>query len=175
MKIYKPLLFLVLILPLSACETEGPAGTFFAAAGKKYEVIPAYEQCRLATFDCLKFTSDGRGLEQSRLPGISLILFTEYADSSRTGLTVTLNLYGVDAGKYDDTSAFCDSFKIKSNSLIQSSDGAKVAVLTRGSELEITRKSKNVISGHFKLKIAPDEEFLNDSLVVGEFNNIPLQ
>jgi hypothetical protein len=142
----------------------------FSAGGKKYTIIPSLDQCVVGNLNCMFFNNMG-GIVNTERSGLTLKLYTEYANTANNGISLSLKLYGEDIGKYDGPTTFCNDFKMYT-SLIQSSNGANVAIVKEGSYIEITQKKKNVISGNFRLKIDYDASFLKDSIVTGEFKNL---
>lgn len=169
----KTLICIFAILPL-ACKKEEKKEEIksqFNVGGTTYNIIP---QCKTALFDCMNWNANQTGFTYSKIEGLNLIFFTHYKNDLNEGYSITLDLFGVDVGLYKGGALFCYQKGLRNTSMIHASDGSGVAIFKSGSEVEITKKSGKLISGKFKLKIDYNKDFLNDSLIVGEFYDIPL-
>lgn len=166
----------IMVLAFS-CKKEDKAGpelkSQFNAGGINYTIVSS--KCSTTLLGCLKWHPTQSGLTvNSQTEGLSLTFFSHFKNDINKGFSLTINLFGVDVGLYKGKESFCKDFTLRYNSMVQASNGSGFAIFKDESEVEITKKSGNVISGKFKLKIDYNKDFLNDSLIVGEFHNISL-
>ncbi|MDP2176747.1 MAG: hypothetical protein Q8K70_12630 [Bacteroidota bacterium] len=172
----KTLICIIAVIPL-ACKKEekkeAEPKNQFNAGGINYTIVTS--RCSTTLLDCFKWHATQSGsIVNSKTEGLSLIFFTHFKNDLNEGYSLTINLFGVDVGLYKGKESFCKDFTLRYNSMAQASDGSGVAIFKDESEVEITKKSGNEISGNFKLKIDYNKDFLKDSFIVGEFHNIKL-
>lgn len=171
----KTIICIFAILPL-ACKKEEKKEEIksqFNAGGTNYTIVTS--RCSTTLLGCFKQHPTQSGLTvNSQKEGLSLIFFTHFKNDLNEGYSLTINLFGVDVGLYKGKESFCKDFTLRYNSMAQASDGSGAAIFKNESEVEITKKSGKLISGKFKLKIDYNKNFLNNSFIVGEFHDIPL-
>ncbi|MCA0427369.1 MAG: hypothetical protein LCH37_08010 [Bacteroidetes bacterium] len=183
MKNKRPLAMKNIILCLSiiflfvSCKKEtddsSVKGNFFSSGGKSYAFQDFYKNCKFQVFDCFTFSENG-GIIYNKVPGMQLVLLTDRNNPFGAEISVTLSLFGEEKGTYSGISNLCGNNRIRNSSMVQTSDGKHASIFGDGT-VTITEKKGNLVSGKFSMKMAVNKEFLNDSLISGEFTNIPLQ
>lgn len=148
-------------------EKDSGSKNTLTYGGNTYTYDILAEETQFKDQDCMSYNSSG-GIIYIQTPGIRLNFYNN-------DIQLTLDLFGESAGKYSKVSAFCNEFQFKNSSLIRSRDNSKVEFIRGESELEITKKSYNSISGNFKIRVNYDENFLKDSFITGKFENITLK
>lgn len=173
----KTALFCISILLLFAsCKKESEdnsiSGNFLSAGGQTYTFQSFYDKCKYQVFECMSFGPNG-GITYTKVPSMELILLTDRNNPFGAEIAVTLSLFGEEKGTYSGVSNFCGTNKIRNSSMVQTSDGKHASLFGDGT-VTITEKKGNRVSGSFSMKMALDKEFLNDSLITGQFKDVLL-
>lgn len=146
-------------------ETSSKNTITYGGVTKDFDILAAETQ--FINLDCMSYNSMG-GIIYIKSPGIRLNFYNN-------DVQLVLDLFGESAGKFSKVTAFCNEYQFKNSSLVRSRDGQYVELISGDSELEITKKSNSTISGNFRLRVKPDPNFINDSIIVGQFENIVLR
>lgn len=161
--------FILFSLLTNSCkkekEPEAQKNTF-SYGGKTTFFNVELSQTKFMDHECYTFGSMGQ-ISNIKTPGMRLYFYDNE-------IILYLDLFGENVGKYSNISGFCKDFQFKSGSLWKSMDGRRVGFIGSDSEIEITKRANSQISGNFKIRVEFDKDFINDSFVVGKFENVPL-
>lgn len=170
--------FTFIILLLITCEEKSTSlpsqeikrGSLIVGEDQ-YQLVPL-GQYYSVVFDCIKFNNSGDTIN-SKVSGINLILIAESINNSKPMLALSLGLNGHKIGKYFTNGSLCDSKSIQSTSSIDIINSSKSEKILNDSYVEISDTTNGLLSGKFNIKIKYNSDFLSDSLIYGEFYNIP--